>query len=189
MRRLLHTVKGKTSILPPWYTQLEYIQADATKINLGFKTTKETEVECTWMKPNSTAQYLYQSDSWSNLSRNTTAYLSSGWWNWRFWNRTISIVIEYNKKVVSIQNQIWVTFDWASKWTYGNMSDFTSVNDFGLFWSGAWKTIIYDLIIRNYTSRDVEHHYIPCKNSDDEVWVYDVIKDVFYEWGIGWPEK
>lgn len=189
MRRLLHTVKGKTSILPPWYTELEYIQAKSAKIYLGFKTTKETEIECTWMKPNNTAQYLYYSDSSSSISYNTTAYLSSGWWNWRFWNKTISVSIAFNTKIVSIQNKIWITLDWVSKWTYADMPNFTSTQDFGLFWSSAWKTIVYDLIIRNYTSRDVEHHFIPCKNSEEEAWVYDIIENVFYKWGTGWPEK
>ena len=112
--------------LPDGYTRLPYVQLSSL-IDTGQKTTRDTIIEARVYPVNTTAAYLWYSDSSSSGSTNTTAYFSSSG-NWRFGNRTGSIANANHagKWNEFKQSREGVWCNGTQLLTYSSMSAFTS---------------------------------------------------------------
>ena len=131
-----------------FYQPVEWITSN-NKIDLGFKTKNTMEFEAKFYRGDSTAQYLYVSDSGSDLTTNTTAYLSSGG-NWRFGNKAIALSPATGSAIVSIQNSTGVKFNGTSQGTYSSPGTFTSTANLGAFSSVTTSTLrIYYLKVKD----------------------------------------
>ena len=131
-----------------FYQPVEWITSN-NKIDLGFKTKNTMEFEAKFYRGDSTAQYLYLSDSGSALTTNTTAYLSSGG-NWRFGNKAIALNPATGSAIVSIQNSTGVKFNGTSQGTYSSPGTFTSTANLGAFSSVTTSTLrIYYLKVKD----------------------------------------
>lgn len=162
--------------LPLRYQLLSYLRSTAA-VDLGIKTTKNTELEAAWTRITSTAQYLYQSDSNSSGSTNTTAYVSSSG-NWLFGNRTANITPSQNNRYVSIQNSNGVSLNGEKVASYATIGSFTSTNTLKVFGSGASLQVEY-LKVRQ--SGELVRDLVPVRDTVDGTYgFYDLVGGEFY---------
>lgn len=176
------TIKARhQSGLPLGYQKVEWITSNI-KINFNFNTTDDTEIEAYFFRTNQNSQYLYQSDGSSSLSTNTTAYLSNQG-NWRFGNTTAAITISSDIDYVSLQNKEGVWLNNSKQSSYSGVGTFTSTNTFGAFGSvsGSPGIRLKRIIIKSYTTKEIQHNYIPCiQVSDNSFGFYDTLNNEFY---------
>ena len=172
--------------LPGWYTKLEYIEW-TSNLTLNNKTTNNTEIEAKWYRRTSTAQYLYNSDSGSALTTNTTAYISARG-NWRFGNKAITMDFAELGTYTTIQSKDWIWVNWEKEYEYWNVWTFTSTDNLKVF-GGVPEHPLRLYYLKQSESWTLVWHYIPCKYWND-VWLYDLVWKEFYtnSWIIAWPE-
>lgn len=175
-------------ILPNEYQLLEYLGANDT-ISLGFPTTNNSKIECSWTKGANNTEFVYQSDSGSSLTTNTTAY-SSAAGNWRFGNRTASINTSALTDYLTVQDNTGVSVNGVLT-AYSTVNTFTSSTNLKLFQSSSQKETILIKYLKHYTSGVLDFHIFPCKRiADDTYGFYDVVGGNFYtkegaNWEVG----
>lgn len=165
-------------IVPEWYTQLTYLGAD-WQINLWFRTTNNSRIETSWTKNKNANKFLYQSDSGSTLTTNTTAYSTTWNANWRFGNRYISIDTSALKDYLTIQDSSGVTVN-GTTYAYSTVNTFSSTNYFRILYT--WdEDIIRIKYLKHYSSDVLTLHIVPAmRNSDNAYGFYDVVSDTFF---------
>ena len=168
--------------LPLGYQRLRYMYADNI-IDLGVKTTDDSDLEALWFSRSSTGSgYVYYSDSGSALTTNTTSYVSNSG-NWRFGSKTISIEQPpANANITSIQNKEGVWWNGTKKGSYSNVGTFESENNLKLFMSSSSPKVgMSYLKMRSYASGELLHYWIACRReSDNKLGVYDLVGNTFY---------
>ena len=172
----------RQSGLPLDYQKITFVRPDEA-IDLGIKTTNNTQITTIFYREASIAQYLYFSDSYSSGTTNTTAYLSSGG-NWRFGGKTASININSVTPYESIQNKDGVWLNGEKKGTYTGVDSFTSTNNLktGLAPSSATEGNIryYSMLVEE--SGVTVLNLIPVRRlSDDKVGFYNLVNGDFFE--------
>lgn len=169
--------------LPVGYTRLSSI--NSTKgIGLNNKTTNNTEIEARFFRASNDAQYVYQSDTDSSGTSNTTAYIpASARGNWRFGNIYSSVTVDnftYNQFFVTTQNKNGVWVEDTQVGTYTGVNPFTSTNNLIALGIQENASINIDYLIQR-ESGVVIGKYLACKRDSDNVCgLYDVIGDAFY---------
>lgn len=131
------------SELPPRYRRVEWLTA-TQPTDVGIKTKRSFDIYAKAYRTGTTSQYLYQSDSGSSLTTNTTAYTTASGGNWRFGNRTLSVQFPVSKMVETRQNRDGVWLNGEAVGTYTNVGAFTSVENFkiaGATSGGATPTL------------------------------------------------
>lgn len=161
--------------LPSGYTQYEWV--NSAQIDLGFKTKNTMTFEAKWLWTGS-AQYLYNSDSNSSGTTNTTSYLSSGG-NWRFGNKTISINGISNTVFTSVQNSSGITLNGVSQGSYSGVNTFTSSSNLKM---GASSLAIRYYYLKVWDSDTLILNLVPCSNGTNYGF-YDLVNDDFYSGG------
>ncbi len=208
MRRLLHTVKGiRTSILPPWYTQLEYVSnASSTRLDTWiYHTSQNTKfvAKTKWVLwsfyllqsrgTDSSIVWISGSTTWSTITfnypnvllrssirRNTsTIYTIQAEWN----NWTATLYVKNETDGIEDTNTA----------TYSTFSP--NNTQFCVWWNTQWNFInnganIYTAQIRqNWV---LVFNWIPCKDSNNVAGLYDTVSQTFKTatvWSIiAWPE-
>lgn len=172
----------RQSGLPLDYQKITFVRPDES-IDLGIKTTNNTQITTIFYREASIAQYLYFSDSNSSGTTNTTAYLSSGG-NWRFGGKTASINTNTITPYESIQNKDGVWLNGEKKATYTGVDSFTSTNNLktGLAPSSATEGNIryYSMLVEE--SGVTVLNLIPVRRlSDDKVGFYNLVNGDFFE--------
>ena len=184
---MLPTAIGKQDILPTGYTQLEYIKTTGTQyIDTGFVADSNTRVVFTYTPDNTKNTMLFgsrtsttSSDTYYVLHAHNTDALRSSYGSNRLETGvtpTTKTTIDKNKNVTIIGSYTGTspeaTFTCQSTLplfagnTGGVVSQFTSL----YFYSGK----IYDngTLIRDF---------VPCKNLDGVIGLYDIVNDEFYQ--------
>lgn len=184
---MLPTAIGKQDILPTGYTQLEYIKTTGTQyIDTGFVADSNTRVVFTYTPDNTKNTVLFgsrtsttSSDMYYVLHANNTDAFRSDYGRNKLETGvtpTTKTTIDKNKNVTIIGSYTGTspeaTFTCSSTLplfagnTGGVVSQFTSL----YFYSGK----IYDngTLIRDF---------VPCKNLDGVIGLYDIVNDEFYQ--------
>ena len=175
----------RQSGLPLDYQKITFVRPDES-INLGIKTTDNTQITTEFYREANIAQYLYFSDSGSSLTTNTTAYTTSGNGNWRFGNRAVSIPTPVTTKTIYVQNKNGVrkispTEDFLG---YSSVNSFTSATNLktGASPSGETEGNIryYSILVEE--SGVAVLNLIPVRRlSDDKVGFYNLVNGDFFE--------
>lgn len=171
----------RKSGLPLEYRPVEYLMSTDV-IDLGVKTTNNSVLEGKFMRVESAAQYLWQSDSGSSLTTNTTAYITSGSANWRFGQRTANISTEIDTLYEARQNRNGVYLNDVKIAPYTTVNEFTSVKTLKAF-GGVYNPVlkIYYITLRTWGDLELEHNWIPCERIVDGVLgFYDIIGGTFH---------
>ena len=163
---------GSTSILPDGYTQLEYIQSSGTQcIDTGLTCNKadnyQIKIDCELANEDKYAGangYLqYQASIMNGVRGN------------------LSVVYKNYIETISVDNVVKQTSDWSSFsgsnvkigiLRLGNSNDTWLLADMQ---SGK----IYSCEI--YKDDGIIRNFIPCKNSNDVVGLYDIVGNQFYQ--------
>ena len=120
-------------------------------LDTGITVGSNTEIQSRFYRKNDTSTYLYLSDSSSSGSTNLTAYLATGG-NWRFGNKTISIVTPTETWINSKQNRTGVWFGDTSQGSYSSITSFTSTNKLRI---GAVNTGIKYIKVYRYSTGEL----------------------------------
>ena len=168
--------------LPLGYQRVSYIYA-TNYIDLGVKTTDDTELEALWFNRASTSlQYLYRSDGGSALTTNTTAYIATNG-NWRFGDKATAISpLEVNVNVTSLQNKEGVWWNGTKQGSYTDIGTFESVDTLKMFSESTTpKVAVSYLKMRSYETKELLHYWVACRREyDKKVGVYDIVGNTFY---------
>ena len=175
----------RQSGLPLDYQKITFVRPDES-IDLGIKTTDNTQITTEFYREENIAQYLYFSDSGSTLTTNTTAYTSTGNANWRFGNRTANVTTPVTTKTTYVQNKNGVsrTSPTEDSWGYTSVNSFTSTNNLK---TGASPSTSTEGNIRYYSILVEESgvavlDLIPVRRlSDDKVGFYNLVNGDFFE--------
>ena len=168
-----------SSGLPFGYQRVEWISSNKG-IDLGIKTTKNTELEARFYRTTSGAQYAYRSDSSSSGTTNTTAYVSGGG-NWRFGQRAVLVNITEGVWHKTLQNKDGVNVDGSTSGTYDTVNNFTSSNNLFAFSDSNAVVLQIDYIKeRTYGTTTDNHYWVACKRYDGVYGLYDMIGEAFY---------
>lgn len=172
-------------ILPDEYQLLEYLGANDT-ISLGFPTTNNSKIECSWKKGANNTEFVYQSDSGSTLTTNTTAYSATAG-NWRFGNRTASINTSTLTDYLTVQDNTGVSVNGVLT-AYSTVNTFTSATNLKLFQSSSQKDTILIRYFKHFTSGVLNLHLLPCKRiANDTYGFYDLVNGNFFtKEGVDW---
>ena len=164
--------------LPLGYKLADYIKASAL-IELDKPTNDTMEFVAKFYREGSNAQYVYQSDTNSSGTTNTTSYISSGG-NWRFGRRAASINVDTEVMITSVQNASGVWLNDEQVATYEGVTAFTSVNNLRLFGTQATPQLrLYWLKV--YQNGALFYDLIPCQRESDSAYgVYDLVSDKFF---------
>ena len=169
---------SNTSALPAGYTQVKYI-ISSQKIPLGFYTNQDSEIEARWTRVATASQYIYQANSGSSLTNNTTAYVSSSGGNWRFGNKAFSLTPAVGSEIVSVQNKNGVKFNGETVGTYTGVNNFAGNVEFGALGVGSGS--IQLSYIKHRQNGVLLGNYVACqRNSDSAVGLCDLVSGVFY---------
>lgn len=164
--------------LPLGYKLVDYIKSNAM-IELDKPTNDTMEFVAKFYREDTNAQYLYQSDTSSNGTTNTTSYISSGG-NWRFGRRTISVNVDTEVMITSVQNADGVWLNGEQVGTYENVIAFTSVNNLRLFGTQSSPTLrLYGMKV--YQNGALFYDIVPCQRESDSAYgVYDLVSGQFF---------
>lgn len=164
--------------LPLGYKLVDYIKATAM-IELDKPTNDTMELVARFYREGTNAQYVYQSDTTSSGTTNTTSYISSGG-NWRFGRRTASISVDAGTMITSVQNASGVWLNGEQVGTYEDMMAFTSTNNLRLFGTQATPQLrLYWLKV--YQNGAPFYDLVPCQRESDSAYgVYDLVSGQFF---------
>ena len=164
--------------LPLWYKLVDYIKATAL-IELDKPTNDTMEFVAKFYREGSNAQYVYQSDTNSSGTTNTTSYVSSGW-NWRFGRRAASINVDTEVMITSVQNINGVWLNGEQVGTYDGVTAFTSTNNLRLFGTQATPQLRF-YWLKVYQNGALFYDLIPCQRESDNAYgVYDLVSGQFF---------
>lgn len=172
----------RKSGLPLEYRPVEYLMSTEA-IDLGVRTTNNSVLEGKFIKTEASSQYLWQSDSGSSLTTNTTAYITSGSGNWRFGQRAASISIEVDTLYEARQNQNGVYLNDVKVASYTTVNEFTSVRTLKAFGTVSGNPVlkIYYITLRTLGDLTLEHNWIACERiADGVLGFYDIIGGTFH---------
>lgn len=185
-------VAGQT--LPDNYTQLEYIQSNGTQyINTGFKPTGNTRVVVDFLAYNQTTAQQGIFGSRSGVSNRFTLFTG---------HSTTSLQVDYNteksladqdvaisgldltKRVaISMSNKLVIDGTTVSSTA---IKSFTSTYDMYLFANNNIGVVqlpsslnLYSCAI--YNDNTLVRNFVPCKNPDGVVGLYDSVNSQFYQ--------
>lgn len=164
--------------LPLGYKLVDYIKANSL-IELDKPTNDTMEFVAKFYREGTNAQYLYQSDTSSNGTTNTTSYISSGG-NWRFGRRTISVNVYTEVMITSVQNADGVWLNGEQVGTYETMLAFNSINNLRLFGTQSSPSLrLYWLKV--YQNGALFYDLLPCQRESDSAYgVYDLVSGQFF---------
>lgn len=164
--------------LPLGYKLVDYIKSN-NNIELDKPTNNTMELVAKFYREGTNPQYLYQSDTSSGGSTNTTSYISAGG-NWRFGNRAVSISIDAGIMITSVQNAIGVWLNGEQAGTYESITAFTSTNNLKLFGTQSSPTLrLYGLKV--YQNGAPFYDIVPCQRESDSAYgVYDLVSGQFF---------
>lgn len=178
--------------LPKTYTRLTYIKSTGTQyIDTGFKPNQDTRLVCKVKSPtNSGSNFLFGGRT--SVSENKFSFGSS----------TNKYYIGYGKNSANvptseISNYSGVLFIDANKqnWTIvadsatetitgGTYTSFTSPVNLALFACNTNGTLAYGsatlYFCQIYDNGVLVRDFVPCKNSNGTIGLYDIVNDVFY---------
>ena len=171
----------RKSGLPLRYQPVEYMIA-SIKTPVGIKTKDTYEIEAKIYRKNNVAQYIYQSDSGSTLTTNTTAYISTSG-NWRFGKDAVLITPPLGQTLVTKQNKEGVWINGELQAAYEDVGTFTSVNDFAIAGSQTQASMrIYYVKVRDLSDNNaLILDCVPVHDLDGDVYGwYDKVAQAFY---------
>ena len=167
------------SKLPLGYKLIESLRCSG-EINLGFKTTNNSRLECSFKRVlGSGNAYVYASDSSSSTTTNTTAYSqASGGGYWRFGNNAISNNTSTLTTYTTVQDSSGVTINGTFKEYEDGVGTFTSSSNLKVL---GTNTAIALQSLKHYDNGVLTSHILPAKReSDNRNGVYDIVRDIFY---------
>lgn len=201
MRRLLHTVKWKSSPIPAGYTQLNYIQnLTGGYVNLWIRASNDIEV---WTRAYvlalSTSFYFLQSrttSSWAiygiSWSQNGSMIQLNFGPNYIFRSETVVRDVDSNydfhfkcKNGVA-QFDFQREEDGASDNVGGAYTWSAPTSDMRLFWNASWNRLyqwhrVYYVKIQKSWVTVLD--WLPCKRDSDGVYgLYNIVNGEFLEW-------
>lgn len=180
------------NILPDGYTKLQYIESDGTQyIDTGLKANNNTRIEmnCEILSDNSangesvltifgarssgsvknfSLIYDLDNDRWSYGYGSTRSYLSSN-------NPVGKYIVDANKQYCYLNNDTLNNTTSTFSCEY-NMYLF-ALNDNG---DAMWTTTGRIYSCKIYNNDVVIRNFIPCKNVNGDVGLYDIVNDDFY---------
>lgn len=169
----------RPSGLPLDYQQIEWLKS-TQMIELD-KPTKDTyELQSSIYREDLTTQYIYQSDTTSSGTTNTTAYLSATVGNWRFDGQTKTVYVPELEQVITKQNKNGIWLNDTQIDTYTNVNSFTSTNNLRLFGTQSTPTtrLHWFKMLENET---LVYDIIPVRKiSTNELGVYDKVSGQFF---------
>ena len=182
--------------LPSWYQEVEYIQSSGTQyIDSWFTPSNTTKVEWemwwwteSWSHQMFWVRYSWSSSTWVSSDRwfaiVTDAYQYGWHWSITHWMTDWSI---HTWEL----SQSWLYVDWALKWTPSTVT-FTCPGSLYLFWlnwnwSIAERASLKYYSFKIYDNTTLIRDFVPCyRTSDNEIWLYDLVNDVFYTNSGSW---
>lgn len=173
-------------ILPSGYTQLEYIQSSGSQyINTGIIPNQDTRIIIVVDWPITGASWLYGARI--AAGNNSFGFLQVGGQYYRFdyANSMNELSVKPSGKftIDANKNKCYINGDLVSTATYttfstpGSMYLFSSNNN-GAAGTGA-SAKIYSCMI--YDNNTLVRNFIPCKNNDGTVGLYDTMNSIFYQ--------
>ena len=181
-----------TPTLPEGYTELEYIQSSGTQyVDTGFKPNQDTSVSVefeTSFVDNTTASThpVYGSATDYNSSAFEFWTVSKGFYTYGSQNWQSDFGIVANAKYESLQeknvvslNDVTKSFEYQTFETPYNLLLFATRRSSGIFIAQSDAQLkIYSCKI--YDDDTLVRNYVPCKNPDGEVGLYDLVGKQFY---------
>ena len=180
-----YTTKPYSGELPVGYTKVEYIQSSGTQyIDTGFKPNQDTRISMTVDFPRSGTTWLYGGRT--SAGSNSFGFLCLSGQMYRF--DYASSMNELTTKPTGIftinsdKNECYINGELAFTATYTtfaspvNMYIFNNNNNGSL--SGGSSAKLYNCSI--YDNGVLIRHFIPCKNPDGAIGLYDTIGKQFY---------
>ena len=175
---------GGGGLLPPGYTQTEYTEFANSYQSTGIKTSNLSRIEVGLLSVDSSAGYMWQSDTGSSNTTNTTAYYTSNGGSWRFGNKVLTIRGDAFTGGTTFHNVVQkssgVTIDGVSKGSYSSISAFESTNplSFGSTTSARRRYSYFRHVKNGVTVSD----YRSCKrDSDGQPGMFDLVTRTFLE--------
>ena len=167
--------------LPDGYTKLQYVIFNGTQyINTGWKPNQNTEIRAKYMVTTTGSRWVYGSGS---SNPRITAYVASGASNQRFGSQTLTRTIPVNTINESIQNKQGLTLN-GEFTAYPTVANFTSTGTFMIGTastsSSTAKFVGYIYYLRVYNSGVLKFNFIPAKNSNNVVGLYDTVTKTFF---------
>lgn len=172
-------------LLPDNYTQLEYIQSSGTQyINTGFKPNQDTRVVTTTDWPITGTSWLYGGRTGG--SSNAVGFLQANE-AYRFdYANSVNVLSPKPTGKFTIdtnKNQCYIDGVLSATATYTTFSSPVSMylfnnNNNGTAGTGA-SAKIYNYII--YDNGNLVRNFVPCKNPDGVVGLYDSVNSQFYQ--------
>ena len=179
-----YTTKPYRSELPVGYTTVEYIQSSGTQyIDTGFKPNQDTKISITVDFPPSGTAWLYGGRT--SAGSNSLGFLCvSNAYRFDYASSTNTLTTKPTGKftIDSDKNECYINGELVSTATYTtfaspvNMYIFNNNNNGSL--SGGSSAKLYNCSI--YDNGTIVRHFIPCKNPDGAVGLYDTIGKQFY---------
>lgn len=176
--------------LPVWYTQLDWITGDwSAYIDLNIQLTEEDEADVYFTKPSNLASsnvFWWRTSAWQN---NVSVIIA---WTWNavldfnnsdYTDYRLNTAISLNTTYKAVLNK---TGRYLYQWDTLIDSNTTACVDtietpwtylFHLAWS--WLTSKFAWTINRVVIK-WKKDLIPCKDSNNVVWMYDIINGVFY---------
>lgn len=182
---VIEEVEGGTSRLPTGYQEVEYIQSSGTQyIDTGFKPNQDTRVVCdTEFAASTTAYWLFGSRVGPN-DRNY-AFLTYQGGHRSDYNDTPGdviggvsgrFIVDKNKNITYIDEVVKDELSYGAFQSTYNLYIFRSNN--GGTPSASNTAKIYSCQI--YDNGALIRDFVPAKNSDGTVGLYDLVNDAFY---------
>ena len=187
-----HQGNGGSDILPDGYTQLEYIESTGTQyIDTGFVPNQDSRVYLKVM-PMSAAEtgdgsgFIPYGAGISNTSKAFECYSSLGQYEFNYdgqysfvGSASVGSVLEidHNKNIVSLcsngekQN---INF------TYATFSCPYTLTLFALHRASILRGLLRLYSCQIYDNGTITRHFVPCKNPDEEIGLYDLVDGEFY---------
>ena len=181
-----YTTRPYSGELPVGYTKVEYIQSSGTQyIDTGFKPNQDTRATTDFqMTDSTTEQTPFLAREKATVKSFGIFYASSGWMaDYGGGRKVVStsikvtdrILADFNKNAITM-NGTSVSFDAATFTTPVNLVLFAR-NTNGMLSNYASMKLYACQIYDNGT---IVRHFIPCKNPDGAIGLYDTIGKQFY---------
>lgn len=181
-----YTTKPYSGELPVGYTKVEYIQSSGTQyIDTGFKPNQDTRISITVDFPSSGhTAWLYGGRTSAGSNSFGFLCLSSGAYRFDYASSNKELTtkptgiftIDSDKNKCYINGELAATVTYTTFSSPVNMYIFNNNNNGSL--SGGSSAKLYNCSV--YDNGVLIRHFIPCKNPDGAVGLYDTIGKQFY---------
>ena len=168
--------------LPSGYTQVEYIQSSGTQyIDTGFKPNQDTRVVMYGYNESSNSAWIY--GAWNSANSGAFAYLSVNRY-YMYGSQQINansistgeFTLDHNKNSFTL-NGTTISGD-SETFTCNYSLYLFALNVGGSVSSGKLTGKLYSCQI--YDNGTLVRDYVPCKNPDGIIGLYDLVNDTFY---------